>query len=204
MARLAVECHVPAVAGCGWGSQRLPLHVQREHLGRDGAVPRVVAAHAAALRFIIGTVVHELLCGGDERRCHRDLATPLAKVKLTYFTTMRADVSVAHRGSDGCVYFNVMVLQQQGCIDAAALPAAATGASTGEPEPGWQNWRQWMQPPRELDLQVSPAVMQRRTWRYWLERAAAALGHRAPAGLYDAQVRARFKAFMGDSARANQ
>ena len=95
---------------------------------------------------------------------------------------------------------------QQGCIDAAALPTAATGASAGEPkpEPGWQNWRQWMQPPRELDLQVPPAVMQRRTWRYWLERTAAALGHRAPAGLYDAQVRARFKAFMGDSARANQ
>ena len=65
----------------------------------------------------------------------------------------------------------------------------------------WGQWRRWMRRPGgddDDDGEERVAVLQRRAWRYWLERTVAALGHGPPTGLYDAAVRARFKTFMED------
>ena len=48
------------------------------------------------------------------------------------------------------------------------------------------------------DVAARRAALQRRTWRYWLERSAAAMGHGPPTGLYDPAVRRRFNALIGE------
>ena len=59
----------------------------------------------------------------------------------------------------------------------------------------WRNWRCWMRGSSTDEIEI--ARLQRRIWRYWLERAAAVLGHGPPTGLYDAEVRGRFQTFLG-------
>ena len=190
------------------------LHVQRELLGRDGALASKVAALAGALRFIVFTCAARLLLIGEGN----GTVLPLSRVKFTYFATMRADASVVKLSErDGFVYFNVMVLQQQRCVDVSRTPPGIAGGGGGGVGRGisWGDWRQWLHPPPEAQAAGSryqsaavlwpsntgaaPASveqLQRRTWRYWLERTAAALGHGPPTGLYNAAVRERFSAFV--------
>ena len=185
--------------GAGGGGAGAVLHVQKELLSSSGGLPPGVDALANALRFLVHTCVTELLIGGGGGGGR--LKVPLSRVRFTYFATMRADASVAKLSEkDGCVYFNVMVLQQQQCVDASRTPGGAA-AQGGAVARDWGQWRRWMRRPGgddDDDGEERVAVLQRRAWRYWLERTAAALGHGPPTGLYDAAVRARFKTFMED------
>jgi len=169
------------------------LFVQKEHLAPDGvSVPPQVSAVGTALRFIVHTC-----CGPKLLNLP---AAKLSQVRFTYFATMRADASVAATSEvDGCTYFNAMVLQQQQCVDVATLLPLVVGSGDAA-EVSWNEWRGWIRSttPQAAIGEAGSGLeaLQRRTWRYWLERCAMALGHGPPTGLYDASVRRRFKAFM--------
>ena len=93
------------------------------------------------------------------------------------------------------MYFNVLVLQQQHTVLLSALPKPANGEGLAVSTAAWRaSWRNWMCAPPEHEK--AAAEVQRRTWRYWLERCAAVLGHGPPTGLYNNAVRARFRAMM--------
>ena len=93
VAQLALQTQLPVAASPATGSgdgTAVPLFVQKEHLEKDGSVAPTIAGYAAALHFIVTTIVTELL-GGDGASG----MIPLSRVRFTYFATMRADACVA-------------------------------------------------------------------------------------------------------------
>jgi hypothetical protein len=109
---------------------------------------------------------------------------------------------------DGRTYFNVMVLQQQQCVDIARLLPLVSRVG-GDAKVSLGDWGSWIRSTapqatneeggrsESSDTSQLPAL-HRRIWRYWLERCAMALDHGPPTGLYNHSVRRRFKVFMGD------
>jgi len=138
------------------------------------------------------------------------------------FSSLPSGAQVACRSeTDGLVYFNALVLQQQACFDPLKVPLDnKTSTTTRSAASSWDDWRTWMVPPEprstspirdeelfdnsngshvlQSDYQRQPlaTATQRRCWLYWLERTAMVLDHGPPTGLYNKGVRQRFKAMM--------
>ena len=122
--------------------------------------------------------------------------------------------------TDGFVYFNALVLQQQACFDPLRIPLddddsniqdtnRNNASTTRRAAASWDEWRTWMVPPHSSNTRGSDfgdhgsgfqracaTPTQRRCWLYWLERTAMVMNHGPPTGLYDKGVRQRFKAVM--------
>ena len=159
-------------------------------------------AKVASVRFTYFTTMR---ADASVRACQRVHAcangTPLLSFKALNFIAFEVSYvlplphrQVASRSEvDGNVYFNVMVLQQQCCLDPAKLPGSGGDVC-------WEDWRRWLVSPRADGAAGAATAGQRRAWRYWLERCAMALGHGPPTGLYDADVRRRFRDMVGSTA----
>ena len=124
----------------------------------------MIRQHAHLLWRMLHTVFVRLLHMPDE----------LKRVRLVYMTTIRANSSVACAPEDGCLYFNVLVLQQMQCTELSAGGESSSESAT------------------DLARALSPKERER-VWRYWLQRAAMVLPRGgatgAWAGLYDPGVR---------------
>ena len=155
------EVALPTINGitspCHGNVAQFPLFVQETLRTATGGVDEVVGQYARIMYALVSIVLAQFLELGMEQ------------VRLYYLMTMRADALVCSVSrEDKCLYFNVLVLQQQ--ISHGIDPRAT---NIDLPKRVWLYWLQ----------------------RAAIALNTQGVTRDKPTGLYDPAVRARFKQF---------